>query len=327
MSRVTSGIVLGLFVAPAFAQQSPAADARAAVLDEALVAIDARAYHRPRIDWPATQRKAREALAATPGDEGLTTAICTALRALDDGHSFYRSPSTGRYCFATPRARPTTPAPAKGPIATLETSARWPRLVVRGWSGPWSEAPAAMRELRGALAQATATGPCGLIVDLRADTGGNVWPMLAGLAPLYRPGTLQTWVDRDGTSSAVTFDGQWLRDGDRPISLRLAEMPPVRMPGHIAVLWGEWTASAGELTALAFADQPDVRRFGVPSVGQASANASITLSNGGLLALMGKRVRDRTGRDFDGPLVPDERTETPVDAAQAWLTSRCGDAR
>ena len=325
MSRFIPGLVVGLLVPPALAQEAPATDPRAAVLDEALAAIDARAYNRPRVDWTALQRKTREALAATSDGEGLTTAICSVLRALDDGHSFYRSPGAGRYCFSTPRARPATPPPPKGPIATPDLSARWPRLVVRGWSGPWSEAPAAMNELRTALVQATAAGACGMIVDLRADMGGNVWPMLAGLAPLYRPGTLQTWVDRDGHASAVTFDGEWLRDGDRPVALRLTEMPRIpQPPKYIAVLWGEWTASAGELTALAFAGQPNVRRFGVPSVGQTSANISITLSNGGQLALMGKRVRDRSGRDVDGPLVPDDRTWTPVDAAQAWLTSQCG---
>ncbi|HEY4559428.1 MAG TPA: S41 family peptidase [Lysobacter sp.] len=318
---------MGLLVAPAFAQEAPGADPRAVVLAEALAAIDTRAYNRPRIDWTAVQRTTRETLAAAPGDEGLTAAICNGLRALDDGHSFYRSPGTGRYCFSTSRAHPTTPEPQNGPIAAVATSVRWPRLVVRRWSGPWPQATIAMNELRAALVQATAAGSCGLIVDLRDNTGGNVWPMLAGLAPLYRPGTLQTWVDRDGRANAVTFDGEWLRDGDRPIALRLADMPRIpRPPNFIAVLWGEWTASAGELTALALAGRPDVRSFGVPSVGQTSANTSITLSNGGLLALMGKRVRDRSGRDVDGPLVPDEQTRMPVDAAQAWLTSQCGDA-
>lgn len=318
-------LAVALWVLPRVASADDAADPRIAVLEQALSMIEARAYRLPRIDWPATQRTAHATLAATPGDPGLTAAICGVLRELDDGHSFYLPPPpAGRICFATPRARPAMPPPPKAPIAELDASGRWPRVAVNRWSGSWPQAASAARQVRDALVQATAAAPCGLIVDLRADSGGSVWPMIAGLAPLYPPGTLQTWIDRDGGASEMALDADGLRDGPNRIGLPVADLPAVaHPPRYVAVLWGEWTASAGELTAIAFAGQPNVRSFGAPSVGQTTSNASIRLPNGGTLAVMTSRVRDRTGRDVEGALVPDERSDAPIDAAQAWLAAEC----
>ena len=48
-----------------------------------------------------------------------------------------------------------------------------------------------------------ATAPsvaCGLVVDLREDTGGNMWPMLGGLKPFLGDAALGAFEGRSGQS-------------------------------------------------------------------------------------------------------------------------------
>lgn len=93
-----------------------------------------------------------------------------------------------------------------------------------------------------------------MVLDLRTDTGGNMWPMIGGLAPLigtgqvgsfvYPDGTIEPWTLIDGVAS---WDGMVMAAYDTPIE---AGHPPV------AVLIGPRTASSGEATAVAFHGRP-----------------------------------------------------------------------
>ena len=47
------------------------------------------------------------------------------------------------------------------------------------------------------LAAAVDDAGCGWIVDLRGNTGGNMWPMLAGLKPFLGDEPLGTFVSRE----------------------------------------------------------------------------------------------------------------------------------
>jgi hypothetical protein len=131
-------------------------------------------------------------------------------------------------------------------------------------------------------------------------------------------------VDHDGRETRIGITGGLLQAGGGPHTLAAVPMPAVPAPPrHVAVLYGPRTASSGELLALGFAGVPGVRRFGAPTAGATSANASTHGRDGAVLAVMSSRVRDRTGAMVEGPLLPDEVTDAPLDAARAWLHARC----
>jgi C-terminal processing protease CtpA/Prc len=66
-----------------------------------------------------------------------------------------------------------------------------------------------------------------------------------------------------------------------------------------------------------------VRSFGQPTAGATSANKSIRLSNGGLLALSTSRILDRTGTGHAGPVLPDVVTDQAPHAASEWVEKGC----
>lgn len=89
------------------------------------------------------------------------------------------------------------------------------------------------------------------IIDLRVNSGGNMWPMLEALAPLFGEGRVAMTLDRhDGLFSAYEFhDGHFERNAQRMIELPVGAD---RSKDPVVVLAGRYTASSGEAVAACF---------------------------------------------------------------------------
>jgi hypothetical protein len=177
----------------------------------------------------------------------------------------------------------------------------------------------------------------GMIIDLRDNIGGNMWPMLAGIGPILgttRPGefisankSISAWLYENG--SAILIE-----NGKRLILARSSFGMTVRNKNlPIALLIGEETASSGEMIALAFRGRPSTKFFGQPTAGYSSGNSSFKLSDGALLIVTTSIAADRGGKQANGPIYPDEIIESAAgvssagsidlerEAAMDWLIS------
>lgn len=77
-----------------------------------------------------------------------------------------------------------------------------------------------------------------------------------------------------------------------------------------------------EDTLLCFRGLDNVRTFGMPTAGYASANVTKFLSDGYLLVITTSCDVARTGEVFCAdPIEPDVRTDTPLEDAAAWVRS------
>ena len=184
-----------------------------------------------------------------------------------------------------------------------------------------------MADVRNALNEALSHDACGLVIDVAANTGGNMWPMMGGIAPLYDEGSLQTFETREGRRNVVNVKDGVLRMNAQT-KPAVAGIPPVlAAPSHIALIVGPRTASSAEILALGFRYQDNVRLFGQPTHGATTANSTHVLSNGAVLALTTARILDRRGVVQEGPLVPDQVTDDALGEATRWLESRCTTTR
>ena len=96
-----------------------------------------------------------------------------------------------------------------------------------------------------------------------------------------------------------------------------------RIDCPVAILTDEATASSGEAVLLSFRGLDNVRVFGAPTAGYASANESIIFYNGSILALTVSCDIARTGEVFcEDPITPDVETESPEEDALSWLKDR-----
>ncbi len=175
-----------------------------------------------------------------------------------------------------------------------------------------------------------AVRPCGWVLDLRRNSGGFPFSMLSVLEPFLGNGPFLGFAYGDGTRQAVVFDNGTLRVG---ASKSWVNENPVRLPDQeipLALLTSPNTASAGEAAVIAFVGRRNSRTFGEPTVGVTSANVGISLSDGAFVMVTHSYDTDRSGKLYDGPLVPEAAITTdwttfgtgadPVlTAAQSWL--------
>jgi len=154
----------------------------------------------------------------------------------------------------------------------------------------------------------------GVVLDLRNNRGGNMYPMIAAVSPLLPDGIILRFKNRKRTvpiSLEFVMQSEGLSaDGVRKI--------PSSVP--VAILTDDWTGSSGEATLLCFRGLENVRTFGIPTAGYASANIVETLPDGYSLLITTSCDMARTGEVFcDDPIDPDVITETPLDDALNWI--------
>ena len=201
---------------------------------------------------------ASRARAALEHARGATTAadahlaVRFAVRELGDRHSYLQSAARdaragddGRLERAHGRAADGAAGPAARPAISRY-------LKVPGFAGGTPAQQVEFAEtLRNIIQSHDGQSVCGWIVDLRQNTGGNLWPMLAGLGPLLGDGELAASVYPDGRRVAV-----WHRDGQAGFGdytqLRVRSPYRVSAAAPVAVLLGPGTASSAEVLAVAF---------------------------------------------------------------------------
>lgn len=176
---------------------------------------------------------------------------------------------------------------------------------------------------------------CGWILDLRQNTGGYIFPIIASVTPFVGEGELykiRTSNNSDYASPVYFRNGIITPNvsfgivAEDPYQLRELNPP-------LAVLIGPGTGSAGELSTLVVSQRPgaQARLFGEPTAGLNTSVAMVNLADGGQLFLSVDEIVDLNGvthpegiqPDEPMTIVYDERYGTPEDplilAAQKWL--------
>ncbi|MBB2486875.1 S41 family peptidase [Mitsuaria sp. WAJ17] len=295
-------------------------------LDEAVQLLRDEALLTPARDWEALRRAAHQRLARAPSMSQLDEELASLVQALGDPHTSYQPPEQARRLMSAKGAAANAgPRPEPVPIRVAQEG-RWPVLILDAFGALDTErSRAAALAIRAATVAAMARSPCGLMLDLRKNQGGNMYPMLMGVAPLLEPSPQQALLgfrSRRGPDQPVTLEDVSALLGQRwPHEQGLDYRP---YTGRVAVLIGPMTASSGEMVAVAAQGRSRWRSFGKATAGYTTGNIVAPLSNGGLLALTTSRVLTRSGVPIQGSLQPDVPGEeqAPV-AASRWLAQGC----
>lgn len=288
-----------------------------AYLFAALAHIEANALYRDRVDWPAARDEALRIAAGARVPSDTYGAIRAALFRLGDRHSRLIEPaqvqqSSQGVGSGTPNGR------------RLEANIGYLTLPRAIGSAP-GYAETAQRLIREVDSEQT----CGWVVDLRGNSGGNMWPMLAGVGPILGEGNAGAFVNGRGGVSDWSY-----RDGasfaGRMVVERVSNPYTLLRPAPaVAVLTSGQTASSGEAITVAFRGRPATRSFGAGTAGVPTANAAHRMSDGATIQLTVSRMADRNGRAYDSSIVPDEQVDpyqtlpdAALQAALAWLNTQ-----
>lgn len=147
--------------------------------------------------------------------------------------------------------------------------------------------------------------PQGWIIDLRKNTGGNAFAMIAGLSSFYSMETVawMTYPDQSQKpislkKKSVWFDGKVQAKGGRNVKYKI-DQPKV------AVLIGTESASAGELLAITLKSLSNVKVFGQQTAGYTTNRELFALSNGSALFLVTSYYSDVFGKTYQKGLEPE----------------------
>jgi carboxyl-terminal processing protease len=304
------------------------------LLDEAFTFMQKNYYRKTSVEWDNLIASAKKKLTSSANCDDTYDIISWCFKELNEPHSFIMPPAkAARY------NNETFPLQQKPSIYELVGDIKGELLDngIAYLTVPWvSTTDSAIctliaDSLQQLIANLDTPETNGWIIDLRKNTGGNCWPMLAGIGPLLGEGICGYFISarekiaisyKDGAASQgrhircqVSNNGYKVKSGKK----------------SIIVLTGRKTVSAGEIVALAFKGREQVYLYGEPTAGYTTANATYTLSDNSMLVLTVCMEADRTGKICEGKIMPDERVtaETHPDvidpaktAAVIWLTAQ-----
>ena len=300
------------------------------LLDEALGFMQRTYYRRDEVSWPDLEAKARQQLRTAGNCDDAYATISWCFKQLNERHSFVMSPAKAAAYTGDEEAL--RPEPDLSELMG-ELRGEWLQDSIAYLTVPWISSTDSLvceriaDSLQAVIARLDSRGISRWIIDLRKNSGGNVWPMLTGIGPLLGDGVCGYFVASDeripiGYRDGGAFQGRHIRCR---VSNKGYHTQYDRK--SIVVLTGRRTVSAGEVVALAFKGRALTCLIGESTAGLTTANATYSLSDKSMLVLTVCQEADHTGRICQGSIQPDkfiDAASTPGDdpvreAAISWL--------
>jgi carboxyl-terminal processing protease len=287
-----------------------------AYLGEALESMREHSINRQSVDWSALEQAAKRRASGAQTLQATYPAIELALSRLDDDHSIFLTPAEAADFSDN------EPDFIEPDVEAIDEAIGY--VAVYRFSGDIGDAADAYADSMATRIGDIDSGVCGWIVDLRSNTGGNMWPMIAGLAPILGKGTVGAFTYPDSRVEPWTITEEHILWGSTPM-VSLKRFPEVDEAKPVAVLIGPNTASSGEATAVAFHGRDGTKLIGEPTLGLTTSNEPVELSDGALLILTMSSFTDRHGQAFgqDISVEPDitEPASTAETRAVEWLNA------
>ncbi|MBK8955894.1 MAG: S41 family peptidase [Saprospiraceae bacterium] len=172
----------------------------------------------------------------------------------------------------------------------------------------------------------------GYIVDLRLNTGGNVYPMLAGVSALLGEGLIAKESDADGrvVRNWYIHGPNVFADSTQLTYVQNRKLDAISTK-PVVVLTGPLTASSGTFTAIAFKRRPNTLFIGEPTAkGYSSSLTPFKFSKEFTVNFANCSVLDRVQTVYLDQLTPDQivyrgenfdhlLADKKIKAALGWL--------
>ena len=144
----------------------------------------------------------------------------------------------------------------------------------------------------------------GIIIDLRANDGGSIYPLFTGLHQLIGDGIFGAFTNFDRTSKTAwkLKKGKFFQQKQIVASVKSKCNCSKKL--KISVLMSSVTASAGEMLAIAFKGRKNTIFIGEETYGLTTGNVTFKIDEH-LLAMSASYTEDRTGKVYKSSVIPD----------------------
>lgn len=306
----------------------PLSPEAAAYVDSVFVLMREHALAEGPVDWEALRRETMARAGGAQEPRQTHKALQWALKRVNP-HSFLMLPERWAELERSEHERP--PLPVGEMISGRIGYIALPRFFSQDHDLAADYSLAGQSLVRSLASK----GACGWIIDLRRNSGGNMYPMLVAVGPLLGHGPAGFFragigvIDAWGYSEGVAWIGT---DTLARLPRGASPVPPLGAP--VAVLTGPVTASSAEAIVVAFRGLSRAMSFGSRTAGFSSGNTGYRLSDGATVLLTELVLGDRTAEEYGDPIPPDRAVGGPLwnlfaspedptaSLAADWLRSR-----
>lgn len=270
--------------------------------------------NRKSIDWGALRLAVQQKGTAAANTDDTKESVLLALEMVNDQTSFLITRLGEPLTFSTPCTD------TAAPEVTVPDGIGYIKIPSFGSTGV--SAAIFAEKMHGDINAQDKEDLKGWIVDLRGNTGGNMWPMLAGIGPILGNGTAGYFVDSDNVKNAIGYSDGAAHYDDKAVVAVSFPYTLVSPNSKVAVLVDHATTNAAEAVAIAFIGKTNTRSFGSQTCGRAGGNQTFTLSDNSVLYLTVAFLADRTEAEQRGQLTPDELVNDPAmifNKAVEWI--------
>lgn len=295
-----------------------APDAKA-FLDEVLDIMESHSINKYKINWTEFRNSVFEKVGAAKTIEQSYIGVEEALILLNDHHSYFRKPDGGLlfgYTHSCSAESFTTPS--------VPTNIGYIKVNQFSGSSNSNEAIEFTQEIQSQISNSDISDIIGWIVDLRGNSGGNMYPMLAGIGPILGEGIAGYFVYPDNAISSWGYSngGAFLNSSVLTHITNSYEL--INANPKVVVLLDNAVASSGEVIAISFIGRENTKSFGASTCGQSTANMGYKISNNSTLVLTVANIGDRNMNIYGTQIKPDVvvNNENIIEQAIGWLENK-----
>jgi carboxyl-terminal processing protease len=168
----------------------------------------------------------------------------------------------------------------------------------------------------------------GIVLDLRLNGGGAMYPMILGLEQLLHEGTLGSFETMDKQKWIIRDNNFYLDTTLMTSIIPKCSIPKTNIP--VAVLIGQGTGSSGEFLAISFKKRENTIFIGSNTAGYVTSTKGFQINEAVFILLAIGYGRDRQGQIYEDALTPDIYNNEPdsfndvkndkkVVAAMKWI--------
>lgn len=274
-------------------------------LDEVFTIVEENSIKRDSVDFDDIKSKAYEKINSMDSIENCYPIVNSILKDIGDNHSFFMSKEeVAKWQSTSKTADVNEIITFNGKLLNQDIG----YIHMKGFgSGDSISIQQYADSLQNQIKSIDNKNLKGWIIDLRENTGGNCWPMLAGLGPLLGNGICGYFIDNKQKKFSWFYNyGESGIDSTTITKISGQHYELLNNSNPIAILTGKRTASSGEVVVAAFHKKNNTRSFGESTRGLSTGNANYTLSDGSMILLTSSIYADRQGNIFGKEIEPDE---------------------
>lgn len=242
-----------------------------------------RSLYSDRVNWEAERIVAYATASSAKNKRELFPAIAKVYKKLDDHHGWFEQ-YDDKIRLPWKDTREASDAMkkewAKGPKVIARMIGNIAYLRIPGMHVySRQQIDQCANWLADSVRSLAAKKPKGWIIDLRLNTGGNIIPMMSGIASFFPEGILSYYLDKNNKALANSVIRNKIYVQDDTLKADLKNVLPGLSKEKVAVLIGRGTGSSGEGVAYNFMNRKKTKLLGENSAGVANATEGFVFNN------------------------------------------------